>query len=146
MIHTFWLLISKVKKYVSNTVNKVKKKVKVCAVYKATRLGTRFNIKDKIDFKNKHNVVYQVDCPNRKCTSRYIGETKRRIQKRSSEHHGTDKQSHLVKHATETKHKKVCIKDFKIIGKSYRTDFTRKISESLLIKELKPDLNIQKDS
>ena len=54
--------------YVSNTVNKVKMKVSVCAVYKATRLGSSFNIKDKINFEHQHNVVYHAVYPNRKCT------------------------------------------------------------------------------
>ena len=139
-------LISKVKNYVSNTVNKVKMKVSVCAVYNATRLGSSFNIKDEINFEHQHNVVYHAVCPNRKCTSHYTGQTKCRIQKRASQHHGTDKNSHLVKHAQETKHKRVDLKDFEIIGKGYRTDFTRKISESLLIKKLEPYLNIQKDA
>ena len=139
-------LVSKVQKYIANTVNKAKKKVSVNAVYKATRLGSKFNIKDKINFEHQHNVVYHAECPNRKCTSHYTGQTKCRIQKRSSQHHGKDKKSHLVKHAQGTKHKRVSLKDFKIIGKGYRTNFTRVISESLLIKKLKPDLNVQKDS
>ena len=45
-------VVSKMRKYISNTVNKVKKKVSVSAVYKASKLGSRFNIKDKIAFKN----------------------------------------------------------------------------------------------
>ena len=34
----------------------------------------------------------------------------------------------------------------KIIGKGYRTNFKRFISEALFIKELKPDLNVQKEA
>ena len=33
-----------------------------------------------------------------------------------------------------------------IIGSGYRTNFKRVISEALFIKELKPDLNVQKDA
>ena len=139
-------LISKVKKYVCNTVNKNKKKVSVNAIYKAKRLGSKFNIKDPIKFEHQHNVVYHTNCPNRKCKSHYGGQTKCRIGKRAAEHCGKDRNSHLYKHAQQTKHKKVNVNDFKIIGKGYRSDFTRRISESLHIKKLKPDLNIQKDS
>ena len=63
-----------------------------------------------------------------------------------AQHHGNDKNSHLHKHAQQTKHKRVDIHDFKIIGKGYRSNFARKISESFYIKKLKPDLNVQKDS
>ena len=42
--------------------------------------------------------------------------------------------------------RRVFLPDVKIIGKRYRTNFRRKISEVLFIKELKPDLNVQKDA
>ena len=114
--------------------------------YRAKRLGSNFNIKDRISFENQHNVVYHAKCPNRRCKSHYNGQTKCRIGKRASQHSKEDKQSHLYKHATRTRHKKVDIRSFRIVGRGYRSDFTRKISESLFIKKLKPDLNIQKDS
>ena len=139
-------IICKLQKSITNTVNKTRKKVKVATVYKATRLGSRFNLKDKIAFENQHNVVYHGDCPNKKCVSNYVGQTKCRMEKRGGRHAETDKQSHLFKHAKKTKHRKIRCVDFRIIGKGYRSDFTRKISESLHIKELKPDLNVQKDS
>ena len=139
-------IICKLQKSITNTVNKTRKKVKVATVYKATRLGSRFNLKDKIAFENQHNVVYHGDCPNKKCVSNYVGQTKCRMEKRGGQHAETDKQSHLFKHAKKTKHRKIRCVDFRIIGKGYRSDFTRKISESLHIKELKPDLNVQKDS
>ena len=115
-------------------------------IYTGTKLGSRFNIKDKIKFQHQHNVVYHAVCPNAKCTSHYTGQTKCRIMKRAKEHQGTDKKSHLTIHAKKTKHKKVNISSFEILGKGYRSDFTRKISESLFVKELKSNLNVQKDS
>ena len=36
--------------------------------------------------------------------------------------------------------------DFEIVGSGYSSNFKRKISESLFIKKLKPDLNVQKES
>ena len=59
---------------------------------------------------------------------------------------GKDKKSHIFRHTQRTKHKKVNTHAFKIIGKGYRSNFARKISESLFIKKLKPDLNVQKES
>ena len=127
-------------------VNKEKNVVKMNAVYKAKRLGSNFNIKDKISFEHQHNVVYHAKCPNKKCTSHYTGETRCRIGKRGCQHSGKDKKSHIFRHSQKTKHKKVDMKDFKILGKGYRSNFTRKISEALFIKKLKPDLNVQKES
>ena len=72
--------------------------------------------------------------------------TRCRIEKRIAQHHGKDKNSHLFRHAEQTKDKKVDRHSFKIIGQGYRSNFARKISESLYIKKLKPDLNVQKDS
>ena len=139
-------LISKLQRKISKVVNKAKKLVSVNAVYRAKRLGGSFNIKDKIKFEHQHNVVYHSECPNKKCKSSYTGQTKCRIGKRIPQHEGKDRNSHLFRHAEKTKHKRVDSHLFKIIGKGYRSDFARKISESLFIKKLKPDLNVQKDS
>ena len=139
-------LISKLQRKISKMVNKAKKLVSVNAVYRAKRLGGSFNIKDKIKFEHQHNVVYHSECPNKKCKSSYTGQTKCRIGKRIPQHGGKDRNSHLFRHAEKTKHKRVDNHSFKIIGKGYRSDFARKISESLFIKKLKPDLNVQKDS
>ena len=38
------------------------------------------------------------------------------------------------------------MKNVKILGRRYKSDFKRRISESLFIKKLKPDLNKQKDA
>ena len=141
-------VITKLQKYIKNTVNKEKKKKKISVntVYKSMKLSSRFNIKDKTKYEHTHNVVYHAKCPNKKCTSHYGGQTKCRIGKRTSQHRSTDKNSHILKHTKETKHKQVNICDFKILGKGYKSDFKRRISESLFIKKLKPDLNVQKDS
>ena len=139
-------LITNLKNYVSKTVNKKKKIVSIHPVYRSKKLSSNFRIKDDIKFKHQHNIVYHAECPNKKCISKYTGETKCRIEKRADEHHGRDKKSQLHKHAVKTKHKRVNISSFEIIGKGYRSNFARKISESLFIKTLKPDLNVQKDS
>ena len=139
-------VIAKLQKYVKSTVHKGNQKINVCTVYKARKLGSKFNIKDQTKFEHMHNVVYHTKCPHKECNSHYSGQTKCRIGKRALQHRGTDKNSHVLQHTKIKNHKRVEIKDFKILGKGYRTDFTRRISESLFIKKLKPDLNIQKDS
>ena len=139
-------IISKVKKYVTQEINKHDEKVNVSVVYNAKKLGSKFNIKDQTKLEHKHNVVYHTKCPNKECKSHYGGQTKCRIGKRALQHNKLDKNSHLLKHANQTKHTRVWLKDFKIIGSGYKSDFKRRISESLHIKKLKQDLNIQKDA
>ena len=59
------VIVSKLQKSILNTVNKNWKKVKVGTVYKATRLGSGFNLKDRIAFENQQNIVYHGGCPNK---------------------------------------------------------------------------------
>ena len=55
--------------------------------------------------------------------------------------------SHLVKHARETGHLPVDTANFEVVGSGYRNDTRRrKIAETLLLKKLKPTLNIQEKS
>ena len=111
--------------------------INVGVVYKAMKLGSKFQIKDKTKKEYMHNVVYHTKCPAKKCKSHYGGQTKCRIGKRALQRNKLDKNSHLLKHANKTKHKRIWLEDFKIIGSGYRNDFKRRISESLHVKELK---------
>ena len=138
--------MAKVQKYVKQATTRNKNEVQVCATYKSKKLGSCFSIKDRTKFEHMHNVVYHGKCPNKKCPSHYSGQTKCRIGKRAEQHQNSDKKSHLLQHAVKTKHRRIRLQDFRIIGKGFNTDFKRKICESLHIKKLKPDLNIQKDS
>ena len=133
-------LINKLRKDLNN---KLPKSINTQIVYKATKLQSKFQVKDKIHFNNKHNITYLGTCD---CGHRYIGQTKCRCQKRIIEHNKSDKQSHLLKHSNTTKHRRVWLPDFKILGSGYSSDFKRKISESLYIKQYKPEINIQKDA
>ena len=133
-------------RFIINKINKEKKIVSISTIYRSSKLSSRFSLKDKTNIEHMHNVVYHAKCSNKKCHSHYGGQTKCRIKKRVLQHRNTDRNSHLFKHAENTKHKRVDIDDFKILGKGYSSDFKRKISEALFIKKHTPDLNIQKDS
>ena len=139
-------IVTKLQKYVESTVNKSENKIRPRITYRAKRLSSKFNVKDKTKTRHSHNIVYHAICAKKTCTSHYVGQTKCRLEKRALQHRDTDKKSHIYKHCKSTKHKRVHITDFEILGKGYRSDFTRKISESLYIKRLSPNLNIQKDS
>ena len=134
-------LINKLKK---NLKHKLPDNVKTQITYKATKLQSKFRVKDEISFENKHNITYLATC--QKCGQRYIGQTRCRCKKRVIEHNRADKESHLLKHANEKRHKRVWLSDFKILGSGYSSNFKRKISESLYIKRYNPEINVQKDA
>ena len=58
-----------------------------------------------------------------------------------------DKFSRGLKHALENNHQRFSEKDFKIIGNGFRGNSKkREVAEVLLIREIKPNLNIQDQS
>ena len=137
---------TQIMKKMKSDLRKANEKMKVRIVYDAKKLGSRFKVKDQTKTQHQHNIVYHATCGNKKCKSDYIGETGRRLNVRATDHNKRDKQSHLLKHAHDTKHRRVWLQDFKIIGNSYKSKFKRKISESLYIKGKNPSLNVQKDA
>ena len=63
------------------------------------------------------------------------------------DHNGRDYSSHLVKHAEETDHLPVDTANFELIRSGHCNNArSRRIAEALLIKKLKPTLNIQEKS
>ena len=139
-------IMGKLRKDIRNIDPASKSKGKVRIVYTARRLSTKFPVKDKTPSEHLHNVVYHATCPNKKCSSQYTGETNCRLQKRVIQHNKKDEKSHILIHSKKTKHRRVWMKDFKILGNGYSSKYKRKISEALFIKRLKPDLNIQKEA
>ena len=139
-------ILKKMMKSIDNIGNTTDKKRNIRIVYTAKKLGTKFPVKDKTPKEHLHNVVYHAKCPNKKCKSEYTGQTGCRTQKRVIQHNSKDKKSHLLMHAKKTKHRRVWMKDFQILGQGYSNKIKRKISEALYIKQLKPDLNIQKEA
>ena len=79
---------------------------------------------------------------NKKCKECYdVGETGRRKVKRTTEHGGKDKNSHISK-----KHPRAKDEDFEILAVNYPNRRKRKLAEAMFIRDLKPSLNKQKDS
>ena len=78
---------------------------------------------------------------------RLLGESARRISERIKDHGGRDQKSYLFRHAVVNEHRNANHDDFKIIESGFRNNtFKRKVTEALLIKELRPTLSIQKKS
>ena len=116
-------------------------------VQTGTKLSKHFNIKDKVDGRHLSNFIYHRDCRNKKCKKGdYVGETSRRRVIRTSEHAGKDKKSWIFKHSSSTKHPKAKDEDFKILATNYENRRKRRLAEAMYIRDLKPALNVQKES
>ena len=121
--------------------------VKTQVTFTCQKLITQFNVKDRTKFEHKHYVIYFRTCPEQNCSDNYLGESARRISERIIGHGGRDKKSHLFQHAVVNEHRSASYGDFKIIGNGFRNNtFKRKFAEAILIKELRPTLNIQEKS
>ena len=105
--------------------------------YTGTKLGTKFNVKDKTKKEHHHDLTYSVKCPMKN------GETGRRlILERVNEHSGKDINSHMFKHSIAVNHPTVALYDFTVLSSGYRNrKFNRKLSESLFIKQNSPTLS-----
>ena len=88
-------------------------------IYTGTKLASKFNIKDEISKKHKHDLIYKAQCPDLNCDETYIGEIGRRFSERIIDHSGSDGKSHLHLHAENTVHENVNIDHFEILSNGY---------------------------
>ena len=90
-----------------NTLRNVKRHItkllpeqeEVALVFTGTKLGTKFNIKDKTSKGHQHDLTCSVVCPDPNCNEGYNGKTARRLTERVHEHSGKDGNSHVFKHS-----------------------------------------------
>ena len=136
-------LILQMKKIVNNS---LEDGIKWKNVYNSAKLSQCFNVKDPVPQKDKSDLVYKCTCPQICFNEWYIHETERRLVERIMDHEKRDKKSHICKHCNENSHPHVLLKNFQIISRNYGNRIKRKISETLLINELKPSLNKQDKS
>ena len=115
-------------------------------VQTGTKLSTKFNIKDQLDEKHLSNFIYRHKCANKKCKDSYVGETARRRTIRTAEHGGKDKNSWIYKHSSSTKHPRAKDPQFEVLASNYANRRKRRLAEAMYIRDLKPTLNIQKES
>ena len=120
--------------------------IKVQVSFTGSKLSSCFNIKDETKFEHRNDIIYLGTCPETTCNDNYIGEAKRRLFERVKDHNGRDFNSHLLKHALGN-NQHVSGKYFKITGNGFRgNNKKRKVAEALLIREIKPTLNIRDQS
>ena len=119
--------------------------VKPRFTYKGKKLSSNFPVKDKVKKEHQSNLVYGCKpISTKKSKYAYIGETNVRLGSRTHQHGYTDEKSSLYKYLQQEKII-VSVDDFEILGKGYNKLPDRKIAEALYVKDLKPELNKQKD-
>jgi len=118
------------------------------------RIGTRFQIKDRLPKCLASNIVYHFQCSS--CNAAYVGQTQRHFNVRCSEHLGisartgnrlqslTADKSSILDHLLSTQHHG-SHDNFKIID-SAKTAHELRIKEALHIMRLRPNLNRQQDT
>ena len=136
----------KVLKKFGDDISKVlPKEIKPRMVYKGTKVGSYFRVKDKIKSEHQTDLVYGYKPSGKSLTEGYIGETHVRFGARRKQHIKEDKASSLYKFFQQ---KKIDADedDFVILERGFSRHLDRKIAESLFIKEHNPVLNEQKTS
>ena len=86
-------------------------------------------------------------CPEESWELDYVGVSNRRVLERVKDHNVRDFSSHIFKHCVAADHQFVSGDDLRIVGRNYCCNKRKqKIAEALLIKNLKPSLNLQEKS
>ena len=115
-------------------------------IYKGTKLGSFFSVKDKVEEIHQTNLVYGYVPPGESNLKEgYIGETHVRYGRRMTEHARWDKTSSIYKNAQE-KNIQVTNGDFRILERGYPKYLDRIIAEALYVKDYNPVLNGQQQS
>ena len=118
------------------------KNTNIKLVFTPTKLSDYFSTKDALPKDLRSFVVYKFTCAG--CNACYIGETKRHLKTRITEHLETDKSSHVHKHLNDNENcRRVCHKNcFEVID-SASSSFRLKVKEAIHITWSKPSLNKQ---
>ena len=64
--------------------------IKTDVASQGKQLSSCLNIKDKIEFQHKHDLLYHAECPEENCNDDYVGEVERCISERVIDHSGRD--------------------------------------------------------
>ena len=124
-------------------------RISVVAYYKPKKLSSMFSTRQSANDPDRSNVVYQFSCDQAACNASYIGYTTQKLSNRVKQHKRVTSSIH--KHYTDENgpHKlpdspawTQLMKNFKILHSTIDVE-SLKITESLLIKQNKPDINVQ---
>ena len=114
-------------------------------IFITNKLSRYFSNKSKTPSGVQANLVYQFKC--HKCESLYIGETNRHLRTRIAEHTQLSRNSSILDHIKKCRNRdKVNYEtEFTVLKKNFDTYHERIVTEALLIKHLKPCLNVQSE-
>ena len=114
--------------------------VKPQIVYTGTQVSSFFRVKDKVPLEHQSDLVYRFRLLE---MTRYVGETNVRHGHRNHEHLHTDKNSSIYKFLRSNEDIVADDNNFEILETGLSNKITRKLAESLYIKEYNPDLNLR---
>ena len=95
---------------------------------------------------NDNLVARRLSCASKKSTDSYIGENARRQPLRTEEYGGKDKSSWIFNHSSSTKHPRAKDSQFEVLASNYDNKRKRRLAEAMYIRNMKPTLNVQKES
>ena len=117
--------------------------IRIIPSYSSTLVGSYFNLKTKLSRPFKANVVYRFTCSEDQNVS-YIGETKRHLFRRASDHTNTDNNSAIFEHlylCSTCQNVPNILDQFEILKSCEAKNIYS--FEALLIFKHRPSLNIQ---
>ena len=143
------ILTDEIKKLLSKYFPQIKGNI---IFYNNHKIKTYVNHKDSVPTTLKSMIVYLFKCPT--CSNSYVGSTRKCLFIRSSEHRGVSPrtgnilarptQSSIRNHCHEVCKVNVNIDDFSVIFSGNENEI--RIAESLMIKEMNPELNLESSS
>ena len=78
---------------------------KIEVAFKSTKLSSCFNVKDKIDFEDNHDLIYHAKWSEPTCIDDYVGESAHRITEKIKDSNGRDHTSQVWNHSIEKSHR-----------------------------------------
>ena len=151
----------KVERFIRSFIKEITPNFNVTFAWKSVSLNNIIlpRLKRRVNMLESHSVVYRFKCD---CDKEYIGETKRLLAERASEHGQQSKKSEISSHIFVCKEyeksfnlkffnpglkerKKFLFSNFDILSKNLSGYRDRTIMEALFIRMYSPKLNIQND-
>ena len=109
-------------------------------VHTGTKISTFFQVKDPVPLEHQTDLCYRFVLEG---DTRYVGETRVRNGARNHQHLHSDKSSSIHKFLSENEGVIANEDNFEILERGLKNRTTRKLAESLYIKDFNPDLNIR---
>ena len=114
--------------------------VKPRTVHTGTKISTFLQVKDPVPLEHQTDLCYRFLHED---VTRYVGETRVKNGARNQQHLHVDKTSSIYKFINDNEGVNANEENFEILEKGLKNRVTRKLAESLYIKEYNPDLNVR---